>query len=120
MLEAVSRTHWPRTLLAAAPPLLLLALHITLYQPFFADDALISLRYAERFVQGLGLTWNDGERVEGYSNLAWVLATAALHALGMDLISAARVLGIIGMSGALVCVARCTVSDSTSVSIGFW
>lgn len=111
MLEAVSRTHWPRTLLAAAPALLLLALHITLYQPFFADDALISLRYAERFVQGLGLTWNDGERVEGYSNLAWVLATAALHALGMDLISAARVLGIIGMSGALVCVARCTVSD---------
>lgn len=109
---SASRVHWPRTLLAAAPALLLLAVHITLYHPFIADDALISLRYAERFVQGLGLTWSDGERVEGYSNLSWVLATAALHALGMDLVSAARVLGIVGMGGALVCVARCTVDDS--------
>src|SRR5690606_2465390 len=43
------------------------------YLPFMADDAFISLRYSERFLQGKGLTWNDGERVEGYSNITWVL-----------------------------------------------
>ncbi len=104
--------HWTYTVLAALPALLLLGLHITLYHPFIADDALISLRYAERFVEGLGLTWTDGERVEGYSNLSWVLATAALHAFGMDLITAARVLGVLAMGGAIVCVARCTAGDT--------
>ena len=100
-----------RSLLAVAPALVILALHITLYYPFIADDALISLRYAERFVQGLGLTWTDGERVEGYSNLLWVLATAALNAGGVDLITAARVLGVLGMAGACMCIARCSSRD---------
>lgn len=62
--------------------------------PFLADDAFISLRFAERFVAGHGLTWTDGERVEGYSNLAWILLTALLHGLGCDWITACRVLGI--------------------------
>lgn len=57
---------------------------------FVEDDALISLRYSERFLQGRGLTWNDGERVEGYSNLAEVLALAAIGATGLDLIGALR------------------------------
>lgn len=39
------------------------------YLPFMADDAFISLRYAERLAAGNGLTWTDGERVEGYTNL---------------------------------------------------
>lgn len=110
-----SPVSWSCTWLAAAPALLLLGLHITLYHPFIADDALISLRYAERFVAGLGLTWSDGERVEGYSNLLWVLATAALNAMGMDLIAAARVLGVLAMGGALVCVARCGAQDSRAL-----
>lgn len=76
---------------------------------FIEDDALISLRYAERFLEGKGLTWNDGERVEGYSNLAWILACAALGALGLDLIVAARLLAFSCWAvtfGALLMLAR--------------
>ncbi|HEX5053310.1 MAG TPA: hypothetical protein VFZ65_16155 [Planctomycetota bacterium] len=62
--------------------------------PWIADDAFISLRYAQRLVDGHGLTWTDGERVEGYSNLLWVLLTAALGAVGCDWIAAVRALGI--------------------------
>jgi hypothetical protein len=62
--------------------------------PFIEDDSLISLRYAERLLSGSGLTWTDGEKVEGYSNLLWILLSAALGALGMDLITAVRVLGL--------------------------
>ena len=62
--------------------------------PFFADDAFISLRYAERLLHGHGLTWNDGERVEGYSNLLWTLLCAGLGGLGCDLTFAARGIGI--------------------------
>jgi len=38
------------------------------------DDAYISYRYAENLARGEGLVFNHGERVEGYSNLLYVLA----------------------------------------------
>jgi hypothetical protein len=62
--------------------------------PWIADDTFISLRYAEHLVQGHGLVWNPGERVEGYSNLLWILLTAALAWLGCDLTTAARALAM--------------------------
>src|SRR5690606_7981392 len=37
------------------------------------DDAYISLRYAENFVAGKGLVWNEGEYVEGYTNFLWTM-----------------------------------------------
>ncbi|MFT5289696.1 MAG: arabinofuranosyltransferase [Planctomycetota bacterium] len=37
------------------------------------DDAYISLRYADNFVQGNGLVFNPGEYVEGYTNFLWTL-----------------------------------------------
>lgn len=79
--------------------------HARGYLPFIADDSLISLRYAKRLLHGQGLTWTDGERVEGYSNLLWVLACAGLGRLGVDLIAAARILGFCGMGAALGAVA---------------
>jgi len=33
------------------------------------DDAYISVRYAHNLTAGLGLVFNAGEHVEGYSNL---------------------------------------------------
>src|SRR5262245_30143072 len=42
-------------------------LHARMYLPLFVDDGFISLRFARRLAEGRGLTWNDGERVEGYS-----------------------------------------------------
>jgi arabinofuranosyltransferase len=71
-----------------------LLLRINNFYPYIADDAFISMRYAQRFLEGKGLTWNDGEYVEGYSNLLWVLSTAVLGKLGMDLEMAVRLLGI--------------------------
>jgi arabinofuranosyltransferase len=77
--------------------------------PFFADDAFISLRYAERLLDGKGLTWNDGERVEGYSNLLWVLVVALFGKFGMDLEIAGHVVCILATvlaCGALVYLAN--------------
>ncbi|WP_153392108.1 glycosyltransferase family protein [Chryseobacterium vaccae] len=75
------------------------------YYPFFSDDSLISLRYAQRFLEGKGLTWNDGHPVEGYSNLLWVLGVSLFGKLGIDLIFSARILGIlctVGMIGTIL------------------
>lgn len=49
---------------------------------FLGDDCFISFRYAGNLVDGEGLVWNAGERVEGYTNFLWVLLMAAAMALG--------------------------------------
>jgi arabinofuranosyltransferase len=92
--------RWPGALVFAVA-FAALALHTRRFLPFISDDALISLTYAKRLARGHGLTWNGGLHVEGYSNLLWVLANAALGALGLDLIDAARLLGYAGMGAAL-------------------
>jgi hypothetical protein len=68
------------------------------YLPFISDDALISLRYAQRLLDGQGLTWTSGRPVEGYSNLLWTLCAAGLGALGVDLIDGLRLLGYLSFA----------------------
>ena len=89
------------------------------YLPFLSDDALISLRYARRLLDGHGLTWTEGPRVEGYSNLLWVLLVAAAGQIGVDLIDAARALGLLGMSTILLPLAIWTF-HGRSWSLAWW
>jgi arabinofuranosyltransferase len=58
---------------------------------FIHDDAYISLRYCSNLLQGHGLTWNPGERVEGYTNFLHIMLIGGLGWLGADLTVAARV-----------------------------
>lgn len=48
------------------------------------DDAFISFRYARNLARGLGLVFNPGEAVEGYTNLLWTLTLGLTTALGLD------------------------------------
>jgi len=48
------------------------------------DDAMISMRYADNCARGMGLVWNPGERVEGFTNLTWTLVMAACHLLPLS------------------------------------
>jgi len=70
---------------------------------FIQDDAFISFRYAQNFVQGHGLTWNIGEHknIEGYTNFLWVIMIAFVEALGLDPVSSSMVLGILFAVGTL-------------------
>ena len=47
------------------------------------DDQMISMRYARHVAEGLGPVWNPGERVEGYTNPAWMLVMAGVHLVPM-------------------------------------
>jgi len=100
------KSRWPFVLLALVPALLVAAWQAAWPWPFFSDDAFVSLRYSERLLDGHGLTWTDGERVEGYSNLLWVLLCSALGAVGIDLVTAARLLGALCTAAALGCLVR--------------
>jgi hypothetical protein len=46
---------------------------------WLGDDAMISMKYARNLVNGVGLVWNPGERVEGYSNFLWTIYMALVH-----------------------------------------
>ena len=48
---------------------------------FLCDDAFVSFRYARNLLEGHGLVYNVGERVEGYTNFLWTLELAALWGL---------------------------------------
>lgn len=48
------------------------------------DDAFISFRYADNLVKGLGLVFNPGEYVEGYTNFLWTMIVAASLAVRSD------------------------------------
>jgi len=60
------------------------------------DDAMISMRYAWNFSHGVGLVWNAGERVQGYTNLLMTLIMS-LATLVFDKSSAALAIQILGI-----------------------
>ena len=80
--------------------LILLALLVifvahSLFLDFTQDDAFISFRYVKNFVNGEGLVFNPGERVEGYTNFFWILLLSIFVKLGFDVIVISKVLGIL-------------------------
>lgn len=89
------RDFWSRNVRAFL--LLLLAVTFALHSLryyFLIDDAFISFRYAENLANGLGLVFNPGERVEGYSNFLWVLMMACGMKAGLSPETLSRVLGL--------------------------
>ena len=74
--------------------LVLLLAHALLYE-FLTDDAYISFRYARNLADGFGLVFNPGERVEGYTSLAWVLLLALAKQAGLSPVLASRLLGLL-------------------------
>jgi arabinofuranosyltransferase len=61
---------------------------------FIQDDAFISLRYADNLAHGKGLVWNDGERVEGYTNFLWTIILSIPLYLNLDPVKFSFVFGL--------------------------
>jgi hypothetical protein len=59
------------------------------------DDLFIVLRYVENAVAGLGLVYNPGERVEGYTCFGWVVTLVGLVKMGWPAYWAAKLVGLI-------------------------
>jgi len=75
-----------------ALPLVLLAFSPLNYR--FVDDAYISFRYSRNLAHGLGLVFNQGEYVEGFTNLLWTLMFTIPEWLGLRVDMTAFWLGI--------------------------
>jgi arabinofuranosyltransferase len=70
------------------------ALSGLVWPSWLSDDAFISFRYAQNLVQGHGLVYNVGERVEGYTNFLWTVLAAGVIALGGDVALWSHLAGI--------------------------
>ncbi|KAA9166849.1 hypothetical protein FPZ12_001250 [Amycolatopsis acidicola] len=67
------------------------------------DSAFLTFRYAENIAAGHGAVFNIGERVEGYSNFAWlVLITLPKAMFGTDVVTGAVVLGVVCTLGCVL------------------
>lgn len=66
------------------------------------DDAYISLRYAQNWVNGAGIVWQPGDRVEGYTNFLQVVLFALGLRLGYSGETVAYTIGIVSALAAIV------------------
>ena len=73
---------------------------------WLSDDAFISFRYARNWVDGEGLVFNHGERVEGYTNFLWVLMLAIPYRLGLDIPTMAVIFCLASQVGVLIMTTR--------------
>ena len=70
------------------------------------EDEFISFRYVHNFINGNGLVYNIGERVEGYSNFLWVMALSLPALFGGDLLFWSKLGGIICIAGMMIISGR--------------
>ena len=75
------------------------------------EDAFISFRYARNLVDGHGLVFNPGERVEGYTNFLWTVLLAGVMALGGDPVPWSRGLGAAAALALLLLAGRRAARD---------
>jgi arabinofuranosyltransferase len=94
--------RWPLALLLLGAALHILRLY-GVTQGWVVDDAYISFRYAENWVDGLGLVFNPGQHVEGYTNFLWVVLLAIGYGLRLPTPGFAQVLGVVLTLGSVAC-----------------
>jgi arabinofuranosyltransferase len=61
--------------------LIALSVYVLAAAAWVADDAYITLRTVDNFVNGYGLRWNVAERVQSYTHPLWMFALSAVYAL---------------------------------------
>jgi arabinofuranosyltransferase len=66
---------------------------------FTQDDAYISYRYVANYLNGHGLVYNIGERVEGFTNFGWTTLLISIGALGGDYIWWSKLIGALFGAG---------------------
>ena len=87
---------------------------IAVSNKFIQDDAFISFRYVKNFVEGHGLVFNIGEKVEGYTNLLWVLILSGLLSLNIGIEEASQILSV--LFGVIVLFATYKLSESIRIN----
>lgn len=87
---------------AAIAVLLLFFAYHMLFLTFEIDDAFISFRYVKNFLNGNGLVFNTGERVEGYTNFLWIILLSLAGKAGLGCVFFSRIIGCFFALGSVI------------------
>ncbi len=68
---------------------------------WYGDDIFITLRYVQHWLEGHGIVYNPGERVEGYTHFLWLVLLTAAAKMGFDPLEASLNLGLASLVGVL-------------------
>lgn len=115
---AARRRYLPAALLGGLTVLLFVYNVAALY--FTIDDAFISFRYARNLIDGLGLVFNPGEWVEGYTNFLWVILMAGVMKAGLPVEILANAVGIASGAILLFLVARVGAASGSWADPWIW
>lgn len=66
------------------------------------DDIFITFRYVDNFLQGKGIVYNAGERVEGYTHFLWFVMLSFFRLFKLELSSISIFLGILSYAGTII------------------
>ena len=106
------KKYWPVVPTLAVYSLLANALRFT------QDDAFITFRYVANYLNGDGMVFNIGERVEGITNFGWAVILMFLGVLGLDYVTLAQTLGY--LFGAATIVVVWLLARKVLDQEGFW
>jgi arabinofuranosyltransferase len=98
--------------------LLLLFATTLLRTAWVNDDAYITLRTVDNFVNGYGLTWNPGERVQAYTHPLWMFILSGLYALTHEAYFTTLAVSFVLSLTTAILVSRAFMQDLFSISIG--
>ncbi|MFZ1684426.1 MAG: hypothetical protein WAU88_09900 [Candidatus Zixiibacteriota bacterium] len=83
-------------------PALAIFAGLAYYFSFTQDDAYISYRYVANYLNGNGLVYNIGERVEGFTNFAWVIYLILVGSVGLGYIVVSKITGFLCGAGVVI------------------
>jgi hypothetical protein len=84
-----------------------------------SDDSFITFRYVKNFIDGNGIVYNVGERVEGYTHFLWLLILSAASFIGFDPVTASMWIGIACFAALLIIYLRISQKEQPS-KIGYY
>lgn len=84
------------------------------------DDAYITYRYARRLAEGRGMTFNDGEKVQGFSSPLHMLIIAGGAAAGFDPVVWGKIVGGAAAAAAVIGIIWAVEASASSLWLGLW
>lgn len=90
---------------------------IVIRHAWLSDDAYITFRTVDNFINGYGLTWNVAERVQVYTHPLWMLLLSAVYFLTREIFFSSHLLSI-AISLLTVSLLVSHLADSLAAALG--
>lgn len=113
-----TRNHASRIVNALLLVVFLLFLAVQVRRAWLSDDAFITFRTVDNFLNGYGLVWNLGERVQTYTHPLWMFVLSAVSLFTHELVFTSLLLSIVlSMAAILLLVTKISVSRLSALFV---